>query len=60
MCEFVHVITLLLMQSQSVYSFVLGNDWGDSSCTSDETNRLLPDDKLTLYCEVSRSWLHVC
>ncbi|KAL5502843.1 hypothetical protein EMCRGX_G009679 [Ephydatia muelleri] len=29
------------------------NDWGDSSRTSDETNRLLPDDKLTLYCEAA-------
>ena len=37
----------------------LGNDWWDSRRSSDETNGLLPNNKLILYGEVSRSWLDV-
>ena len=53
MCICAYVIALRFMYSQRVYGFVLGNDWGDSRHSSDETNGLFPDDKLTLLCEVS-------
>jgi len=46
------------MESQRAYRFVQGKDWGFKKFIRrdfllDETNGLLPDDKLTLYCEVS-------
>ena len=37
----------------------LGNDCGDLLRSSDETNVLLPNNKLILYSEVSGSWLDV-
>ncbi|CAG2168212.1 unnamed protein product, partial [Oppiella nova] len=44
--------------SQRAYRFVQGKDWGFKKFIRrdfllDEANGLLPDDKLTLYCEVS-------
>ena len=58
-CEFVHVIALLVMQSARGYmALSLGNNCGDSR-PSDETNGLLPNNKLILYGKVSRSWLDV-
>lgn len=44
--------------SFSEYCFFLGKDWGFKKFIRrdfliDETNGLLPDDKLTLFCEVS-------
>jgi speckle-type POZ protein len=41
-----------------LYRFVQGKDWGFKKFIRrdfllDETNGLLPDDKLTLFCEVS-------
>ena len=44
-------------ESQRAYRFVQGKDWGFKKFIRrdfllDETNGLLPDDKLTLYCEV--------
>ena len=56
-CEFVHVIALLV---RGYIALSLGNDWGDSRCSSDEANGLLPNNKLILYGKVSRSWLDVC
>jgi len=46
------------MESQRAYRFVQGKDWGFKKFIRrdfllDETNGLLPDDKLTLFCEVS-------
>ncbi|XP_057243376.1 speckle-type POZ protein-like, partial [Malurus melanocephalus] len=45
-------------QSQRAYRFVQGKDWGFKKFIRrdfllDEANGLLPDDKLTLFCEVS-------
>ncbi|KAG8125093.1 putative Speckle-type POZ protein [Naja naja] len=46
------------MESQRAYRFVQGKDWGFKKFIRrdfllEETNGLLPDDKLTLFCEVS-------
>ena len=50
-------------ESQRAYRFVQGKDWGFKKFIGrdilfDEANGLLPDDKLTLYCEMSshNSW----
>ena len=44
-------------ESQRAYRFVQGKDWGFKKFIRrdflfDEANGLLPDDKLTIYCEV--------
>ncbi|KRX83677.1 Protein roadkill [Trichinella nativa] len=46
------------MESQRAYRFVQGKDWGFKKFIRrdfllDEMNGLLPDDKLTIFCEVS-------
>merc|ERR1719208_214150 len=46
------------MESQKAYRFVQGKDWGFKKFIRrdflmEEANGLLPDDKLTLFCEVS-------
>jgi len=46
------------MESQRAYKFMQGKDWGFKKFIRrdfllDEANGLLPDDKLTLFCEVS-------
>ncbi|ESN98578.1 hypothetical protein HELRODRAFT_101749 [Helobdella robusta] len=46
------------MESQRAYRFVQGKDWGFKKFIRrdflmDETNGLLPEDKLTIFCEVS-------
>ena len=46
------------MESQRAYRFVQGKDWGFKKFIRrdflmDESNGLLPDDRLTLFCEVS-------
>ena len=51
-----YVIALLV---RGYMALSLGNDWGDSRRSSDETNVLLPNNKLKLYSEVSSSWLDV-
>lgn len=48
----------LCAESQRAYRFVQGKDWGFKKFIRrdfllDEANGLLPDDKLTLFCEVS-------
>lgn len=48
------------MESQRAYRFVQGKDWGFKKFIRrdfllDEANGLLPDDKLTIFCEVSVS-----
>ena len=45
------------VESQRAYRFVQGKDWGFKKFIRrdflmDETNGLLPEDKLTLFCEV--------
>nr|CAD7258816.1 unnamed protein product [Timema shepardi] len=50
------------MESQRAYRFVQGKDWGFKKFIRrdfllDEANGLLPDDKLTIFCEVG--FLHV-
>lgn len=50
-CNFV------LSESQRAYRFVQGKDWGFKKFIRrdfllDEANGLLPDDKLTIFCEV--------
>lgn len=47
-----------IMESQRAYRFVAGKDWGFKKFVKrdmllDETSGLLPDDKLTIYCEVN-------
>lgn len=50
-------------ESQRAYRFVQGKDWGFKKFIRrdfllDEANGLLPDDKLTLFCEASMHLLH--
>lgn len=50
-------------ESQRAYRFVQGKDWGFKKFIRrdfllDEANGLLPDDKLTLFCEASMRLLH--
>lgn len=54
-CDF-H-LTFLCAESQRAYRFVQGKDWGFKKFIRrdfllEEANGLLPDDKLTLFCEV--------
>ena len=49
--------TFCVAESQRAYRFVQGKDWGFKKFIRrdfllDEANGLLPDDKLTLFCEV--------
>lgn len=53
----VNIFNLLFLESQRAYRFVQGKDWGFKKFIRrdflmDELNGLLPDDKLTLFCEV--------
>jgi hypothetical protein len=46
-----------ILESQRAYRFVQGKDWGFKKFIRrdfllDEANGLLPDDKLTIFCEV--------
>lgn len=48
---------ILFSESQRAYRFVQGKDWGFKKFIRrdfllDEANGLLPDDKLTIFCEV--------
>lgn len=50
-------LSLSLPESQRAYKFVKGKDWGFKKFIRrdflfEESNGLLPDDKLTIYCEV--------
>lgn len=50
-------------ESQRAYRFVQGKDWGFKKFIRrdfllDEANGLLPDDKLTLFCEVRGGTFH--
>lgn len=52
-----HIYIYIYTESQRAYRFVQGKDWGFKKFIRrdfllDEANGLLPDDKLTLYCEV--------
>lgn len=56
-CNFLNIV-FFFPESQRAYRFVQGKDWGFKKFIRrdfllDEANGLLPDDKLTLYCEVS-------
>jgi len=47
-----------IMESQRAYRFIQGKDWGFKKFVKrdlllDESSGLLPDDKLTIYCEVN-------
>lgn len=49
---------IFIVESQRAYRFVQGKDWGFKKFIRrdflmDEANGLLPDDKLTIFCEVS-------
>ena len=49
---------MFVSESQRAYRFVRGKDWGFKKFIRrdfllDDSNGLLPDDKLTIYCEVS-------
>lgn len=53
------------MESQRAYRFVQGKDWGFKKFIRrdfllDEANGLLPDDKLTIFCEVSHGVCDAC
>lgn len=61
---FFHPLTCFLppTESQRAYRFVQGKDWGFKKFIRrdfllDEANGLLPDDKLTLFCEVNTLFL---
>jgi len=52
------ILKTTVVESQRAYRFVLGKDWGFKKFIRrdyllDEANGLLPDDKLTIFCEVS-------
>lgn len=54
-------LSLLCAESQRAYRFVQGKDWGFKKFIRrdfllDEANGLLPDDKLTLFCEVKSAY----
>lgn len=54
---------LQILESQRAYRFVQGKDWGFKKFIRrdfllDEANGLLPDDKLTIFCEVGSSTVH--
>jgi len=54
----------LFPESQRAYRFVQGKDWGFKKFIRrdfllDEANGLLPDDKLTLFCEVRVEAVHL-
>lgn len=69
LCVFSHWLVFLVFltsyflsvtESQRAYRFVQGKDWGFKKFIRrdfllDEANGLLPDDKLTLFCEVNSS-----
>jgi len=51
----------VVTESQRAYRFVQGKDWGFKKFIRrdflmDEANGLLPDDKLTIFCEVLRKF----
>ena len=51
------VVVVVVLESQRAYKFVRGKDWGFKKFIRrdflfEESNGLLPDDKLTIYCEV--------
>jgi hypothetical protein len=51
---------IVILESQRAYRFVQGKDWGFKKFIRrdfllDEANGLLPDDKLTIFCEVRQS-----
>ena len=53
------------MESQRAYRFVQGKDWGFKKFIRrdfllDEANGLLPEDKLTIFCEVSNMPSIIC
>lgn len=55
---------LHVTESQRAYRFVQGKDWGFKKFIRrdfllDEANGLLPDDKLTLFCEVSALFVFI-
>lgn len=63
---FFHPLTCFLppTESQRAYRFVQGKDWGFKKFIRrdfllDEANGLLPDDKLTLFCEVNTLFLFI-
>lgn len=52
------------MESQRAYRFVQGKDWGFKKFIRrdfllDEANGLLPEDKLTIFCEVSERFCNI-
>lgn len=52
------------MESQRAYRFVQGKDWGFKKFIRrdfllDEANGLLPEDKLTIFCEVSKRFCNI-
>lgn len=60
-CVVTVVVLLAVTESQRAYRFVQGKDWGFKKFIRrdfllDEANGLLPDDKLTIFCEVFISY----
>lgn len=52
-----YILNNVILESQRAYRFVQGKDWGFKKFIRrdfllDEANGLLPDDKLTIFCEV--------
>jgi len=55
--SFIYLYAFIFIESQRAYRFVQGKDWGFKKFIRrdfllDEANGLLPDDKLTIFCEV--------
>ena len=55
-----YLLSIYVTESQRAYRFVQGKDWGFKKFIRrdflmDDVNGLLPDDKLTIFCEVSTS-----
>ena len=63
-CVCGNVVCGVNAESQRAYRFVQGKDWGFKKFIRrdflmDEANGLLPDDKLTIFCEVRRMFTQV-
>jgi len=58
------ILIFVFIESQRAYRFVQGKDWGFKKFIRrdfllDEANGLLPDDKLTIFCEVIYIFLNL-
>lgn len=62
--SYFYLLLQMISESQRAYRFVQGKDWGFKKFIRrdflmDESNGLLPDDRLTIFCEVG-SFIFLC